>query len=251
MKKVLYSILTALLISACGGTEPPTNQSIALPDVTLDASTPDRRVVYGPDIIDPERHWVDRLDTSLALRAQLVMDDYLVNNLGGHMAILLRQHDSAVATRVNGAGLACGHLWGHYDMVGTPQQPVCVYESFGEREGERNLFQEHAVPIRDGTSYPLLIESELRGDKKRARVVIGDYDSGWFDDPNTGWDHAVDDSIMFAHVFQTPGAPAWQIRLTDMSVEWRALAMGVEHQRWMTPEKLLLAALGQRRLQEV
>lgn len=50
MKKAIYSILTALLISACGGTETPTNQSIALPDVTLDASTPDRRVVYGPDI---------------------------------------------------------------------------------------------------------------------------------------------------------------------------------------------------------
>lgn len=26
--------------------------------------------------------------------------------------------------------------------------------------------------------------------------------------------------------------------------EWCALAMGVEHQRWMTPEKLLLAAWG-------
>ena len=29
--------------------------------------------------------------------------------------------------------------------------------------------------------------------------------------------------------------------------EWCALAMGVEHQRWMTPERLLLAALGEKK----
>ena len=201
----------------------PETLTLALPDVTLTPDTPHGRVVLGADQIDPDLQWVNRPDSRLSLRCTLRLDDYLVNNPSGHMAILLRQDEATVSTRNTGSGVAIGHLSGHPDLSADPPSgPVCVYESFGNAVGERNLFSEFMRPVQDGHDYPLVIESELRATAKRSRVVIGNFDSGWFDDPNTGWDEGVNDSILIAHVFAT--GRNWAIRLRDIKVEWAAVA---------------------------
>lgn len=216
---IILAAVIAIASSKKGKASTPDALSLSLPDVTLTPDTPDGRVVLGADLIDPERRWVNRPDSRLSLRCTLRLDDYLVNNPRGHMAILLRQDEATVAARNTGSGVAIGHLSGHPDLSADPPSgPVCVYESFGNAVGERNLFSEFMRPVQDGHDYPLVIESELRATAKRSRVVIGNFDSGWFDDPNTGWNEAVNDCILIAHVFA--GGGQWAIRLRGVSVEW-------------------------------
>lgn len=216
---LLLVAFAAYAISKKDKRKQPETLTLTLPDVTLTPDTPHGRVVLGADQIDPDLQWVNRPDSRLSLRCTLRLDDYLVNNPRGHMAILLRQDEATVSTRNTGSGVAIGHLSGHPDLSADPPSgPVCVYESFGNAVGERNLFSECMRPVQDGHDYPLLIESELRATAKRSRVVIGNFDSGWFDDPNTGWDEGVNDSILIAHVFA--GGGQWAIRLRGVSVEW-------------------------------
>lgn len=217
----IFALLIARASKDKSSPSTPDALTLTLADITITPQTPQGRIVLGADLIDPDRKWVNRPDSRLSLRCTLRLDDYLVNNPRGHLAILLRQDEATVSTHNTGSGVAIGHLSGHPDLKDDPPPgPVCVYESFGNGAGERNLFAECMHPIQDGVDYPLMIESELRGEEKRSRVVIGNFDSGWFNDPSTGWSEAVNDCILVAHVFAS--GPNWAIRLRDVTIDWHA-----------------------------
>lgn len=216
-KPILVLLLLAAVLSGLsgcgGGSNPPAAKNITAPDLVLTAIDP--RLVIA-DI--PYGLHVDQV-----ISFTLVSEDYFKQNPVGHFAIVTRSDLARLPTKVLGQGFAVGNLTGAID--GTKVNPGSQIETWCDLPGrDHYLLDSPPSPVwQDGIRYDVRIETHVSLGQQTVRYTLSVggnqiYDSGVMDDPNRGFDPAMN-GIAIGHVFDSADAGLWLIRLSNIRIE--------------------------------
>lgn len=210
---LFFALLASLVGCGGGGTETPKARILAVPDVVLTAIDP--RLVIA-DL--PYGLHVDQV-----ISFTLLSEDYFKQNPVGHFGIVTRADLSQWATRVLGHGLAIGNLAGADG--GSQVVPGAQIESWcnGSNPADYLLAASASPQLRDGVSYEVAIYTHASPGRQTVRYTLAQggaqiYDSGLVDDPNRGFDPAMN-GVGIGHVFDSADAGLWLIRLSNIRIE--------------------------------
>ena len=209
----LFAIAALLLGCGSGASDGPATRSIIAPDVVLTAIDP--RLVIA-DI--PYGLHVDQV-----ISFTLVSEDYFKQNPVGHFSVVTRSDLARLPTKVLGQGFAVGNLTGAID--GTKVNPGSQIETWCDLPGrDHYLLDSPPSPVwQDGIRYDVRIETHVSLGQQTVRYTLSVggnqiYDSGVMDDPNRGFDPAMN-GIAIGHVFDSADAGLWLIRLSNIRIE--------------------------------
>lgn len=203
-----------------------------IPDFVLNSSTPNGRAEFAST--NPLA-W-NTASGSMMIHCNLQFTGYFAANPNGHMAIVLRQDPTTIATSVRGNGAAFGNLTGAQN--GTQVNPGAQIESWansmGSPQGDNNLIPGAdlgpGAALADGVNYLVILESVVtKGGDRKIRLAMYQpnntgvewgimLDTGYVVDSNITFD-PTKTMLVFAHVFPSNLVP-WSISVSSLRVTW-------------------------------
>jgi hypothetical protein len=209
---------------------------IAIPDFTINQSTPDSRVFFA----DTNPAGWNAGAGRMTVRFDLVPVNYFAANPNGHLAVVLRQQLDSVATAVRGQGVAIGNATG-FPNGSSDLNPTPLLETFfnslaGTPGGAANYLWPNSegarsLPMVDGQTYRFIIDSTKMNDGLRyLRYRMYRYISAtqsWRAEVDTGdvldhnvWAELTQTGLLFGDVFRSNLVGGWALNFYQVGVFW-------------------------------
>ena len=201
---------------------------IAIPNFTIDHSTPNGRVLFPSTNPSGWNTGFGRMSVDFTVTPT----NYFAANPNGHFAVVLRQDPALVTTAVRGQGIAVGNATGFTQPSNL--NPTPLLETWFNGIGAGNYLWGNSESARsykmiDGRAYRIIVDSTKAGDGNRyLRYRMWSLQAGlWYAEVDTGdvldWVNTGADltqsALAFGQVFES-NLSTWSLPFTNVNVTW-------------------------------